>query len=121
MAAEVADSPVPLAEAAPEAATESPAAPADAKPTKAKKAAAPRKRANPTHPPYAEVIPLAVLEPFPVLLVVVFVSSCCSASSLDQTGRTICSFADDHGGDRVAQGEGGVEPVRNRQVPGGQA
>jgi histone H1/5 len=65
MATEVADAPVLLAEAAPDAATESPAA-ADAKPAKAKKAAAPKKRANPTHPPYAEVIPVP------------FVSTCCS-------------------------------------------
>lgn len=66
MATEVADAPVPLAEAAPDATTESPAAAAaDAKPTKAKKAAAPKKRTNPTHPPYAEVIPRAVLESFP--------------------------------------------------------
>ena len=61
MATEVADAPVPLPEAGPDAAAEAPAADAvaaagDAKPAKAKKAAAPRKRANPTHPPYAEVI-----------------------------------------------------------------
>ncbi|RLN39132.1 histone H1 [Panicum miliaceum] len=61
MATEVAEAPVPLAEAAPDAAAEAPAAAAvDAKPAKAKKAAASRKRANPTHPPYAEMISDAV-------------------------------------------------------------
>jgi histone H1/5 len=57
MATEVAETPAPLAEAVPETPAEVPAAPAaEAKPAKAKKASAPKKRANPTHPPYAEVI-----------------------------------------------------------------
>ena len=57
MATDVAETPASLAEAALEAPAEAPAAPAaEAKPAKAKKAAAPRKKTNPIHPPYAEVI-----------------------------------------------------------------
>ena len=57
MATDVAETPAPLVDAAPEAPADAPAAPAaDAKPAKAKKATAPKKRASSTHPPYAEVI-----------------------------------------------------------------
>ena len=82
MATEVAEAPVPLAEAAPDAAAEAPAAAAatgDAKPAKARKPAAPRKRANSTHPPYAEV----TAQSFPVLALLLFVLA---ASRLDLTG-----------------------------------
>ncbi|AQK62321.1 Histone H1 [Zea mays] len=61
MATDVAETPAPLVDAAPEAPADTPAAPAvDAKPAKAKKATAPKKRASPTHPPYAEMVSEAI-------------------------------------------------------------
>lgn len=70
MATDVAETPAPLVDAAPEAPADAPAAPAaDAKPAKAKKATAPKKRASPTHPPYAEVIGAHPFDPSAVLCV----------------------------------------------------
>jgi hypothetical protein len=100
MATEVVDAPVPLAEAAPEAAAaaaEAPATPAgDAKPVKAKKAAAPRKRTTSTHPPYAEVIelsrpqgPLLRRTRFPVVSLVVFAAGFRGRLDLTDSPRVV--------------------------------
>jgi hypothetical protein len=99
MATEVVDAPVPLAEAAPEAAAaaaEAPATPAgDAKPVKAKKAAAPRKRTTSTHPPYAEVIELSRPQSplrrtrFPVVSLVLFAAGFRGRLDLTDSPRVV--------------------------------